>query len=507
MTVEQSTDASFGATLTWKSIDWPKVEQNVRRLQMRIAKAVKEGRHRRAQALQWLLTHSQSAKLLAVRRVTTNAGAKTPGVDNQRWRTDQQKLHAALNLKRHGYRALPLRRHYIPKKNGKLRALSIPTLGDRAMQALHALALAPIMETLGDKNSYGFREGRRCADAVEQAHTLLARKCSPAWILEGDIKACFDEIGHTWLLQHVPMDKQILKQWLKAGYWEKGRLFPTTAGTPQGGIISPILANLALDGLEQAAKQVARPGEKVNFVRYADDFIVTGANRELLEQKVKPALTAFLASRGLRLSEQKTVLTHIQRGFNFLGHTVRKYGDKLLTKPSKSNFQGLLGKVKECIQSSLAIRPEELIGKLNPILRGWANYYQYASAKRTFDRVDNKVFRILWRWTKRRHPEKSAKWRKDRYFSAAGNWVFATRLRLANGEEQLSKVYQVASTPINRYLKVRGDANPYDPKDAEYFQKRRCFAWRMRGHGPPRRSALKSTRTGPTAAPTRSTRG
>ncbi len=166
---------------------------------------------------------------------------------------------------------------------------------------------------------------------------------------------------------------------------------------------------------------------------------MTGANRELLEQKVKPALTAFLASRGLRLSEQKTVLTHIQKGFNFLGHTVRKYGDKLLTKPSKSNFQGLLGKVKGCIQSSLAIRPEELIGKLNPILRGWANYYQYASAKRTFDRVDNKVFRILWRWTKRRHPEKSAKWRKDRYFSAAGNWVFATSLRLANGEEQLSR--------------------------------------------------------------------
>ena len=507
MTVEQSTDASFDRALTWKSIDWPKVEQKVRRLQMRIAKAVKEGRHRRAQALQWLLTHSQSAKWLAVRRVTTNAGAKTPGVDNQRWRTDKQKLHAALNLKRHGYRALPLRRHYIPKKNGKLRPLSIPTLRDRAMQALHALALAPIMETLGDKNSYGFREGRWCADAVEQAHTLLARKCSPAWVLEGDIKACFDEIGHTWLLQHVPMDKQILKQWLKAGYWEKGRLFPTTAGTPQGGIISPILANLALDGLEQAVKQAARSGDKVNLVRYADDFIVTGATRELLEQKVKPALTAFLASRGLRLSEQKTVLTHIQRGFNFLGHTVRKYGDKLLTKPSKSNFQGLLGKVKECIQSSLGIQTEALIRKLNPILRGWANYYQYTSAKRTFNRVDHEVFRTLWRWTKRRHPEKSARWRRRKYFSAAENWTFATRLHLADGTEQTFKVLQVANTPVNRYLKVRGDANPYDPKDTEYFQQRRCFAWRIRDtvrRGP---AKLKSALTGPTAVPLRSARG
>ncbi len=300
MTVEQSTDASFNTPLTWESIDWSKVEQNVRRLQMRIAKAIKTGRNRSVKALQWMLTHSRSARLLAVRRVTTNAGAKTPGVDNERWRTDKQKLHQALNLKRHGYKALPLRRHYIPKKNGKMRPLSIPTMRDRAMQALHALALAPIMETLGDKNSYGFREGRRCADALQQCHSLLAKGYAPAWVLEGAIKACFDEISHNWILQHVPMDKQILKQWLKAGYLEKGRLFPTTAGTPQGGIVSPILANLTLDGLEQAIKRVAKRGDKVNFVRYADDFIVTGATREILEQKVKPALTDFLTPRGLR---------------------------------------------------------------------------------------------------------------------------------------------------------------------------------------------------------------
>ena len=500
MTVEQSTDASFNEPLTWKAIDWPTVEQNVRRLQLRIAKATKEGRRRNAKALQWMLTHSRSAKLLAVRRVTTNAGAKTPGVDNQRWRTDKQKLHGALNLKRHGYKALPLRRHYIPKKNGKMRPLSIPTLHDRSMQALHALALVPIAETLGDKNSYGFREGRRCADALEQCHTLLSRKCSPTWVLEGDIKACFDEIGHDWLLHHVPMDGQILEQWLKAGYIEKSRLFPTHAGTPQGGIISPLLANLTLDGLEQAVQQVAQKGDKVHFVRYADDFIVTGATRDILEQKVKPALTAFLTPRGLRLSEQKTVITSIQEGYNFLGHTVRKYGDKLLTKPSKSSVQALRGRVKECIQSSLAIQAEVLIQRLNPVLRGWANYYQHSSAKRTFSKVDREVYQALWRWTKRRHPEKSAHWRRRKYFSAAGNWNFALRLRQANREERIVKVYQAARTPVTRYVKVRGDANPYAPKDTEYFRKRRCFAWRIRGkvrNGP---TNPKTALNGPAAA-------
>jgi RNA-directed DNA polymerase len=287
---------------------------------MRIAKATQAGHHRKAQALQWLLTHSRSAKLLAVHRVTTNRGAKTPGVDNVIWRTDKQKLQAAFNLKRHGYRPRPLRRHYIPKPNGKLRPLSIPTLHDRARQALYALALAPIAETLADRNSYGFREGRRCADALVQCHIILSQPVSAPWVLEGDIRACFDEISHEWLLTHVPTDKRMLRAWLKAGYWEKGKLFPTRNGTPQGDLISPLLANLALDGMEQAVQAATAKDDKVNFVRYADDFVVTGATRELLEQKVKPALTAFLQERGLRLSEQKTVITHIQAGFDFLGH-------------------------------------------------------------------------------------------------------------------------------------------------------------------------------------------
>ncbi len=487
MTVAPATDASLATpSLTWNAIDWPRVQQEVRRLQMRTAKAILAGQHRKAQALQWVLTHSRSAKLLAVRRVTTNRGATTPGVDNVIWRTDKQKLQAAFNLKPHGYRPLPLRRVYIPKPNGKLRPLSIPTLHDRAMQALYALALAPIAETLADRYSYGFREGRRCADALEQCFTILSRKDAAPWILEGDIRACFDEIDHQWLLKHVPMDKRMLRLWLKAGYWEKGQLFPTRVGTPQGGLISPLLANLVLDGMERASQTTPKRGSKINFVRYADDFVVTGATRELLEQKVKPALTAFLKERGLELSEQKTVITHIQEGFDFLGHTLRKYGEKLLITPAKSKVKRLRQKISQVIQSALGCTQEKLLRQLNPLLRGWANYYRNGAARRTFDKLDYYVFRKLWRWISRRHPNKSRAWKKRKYFSAAKDqWVFSVRLATEQGQSRVLKLYRLASTRIERHIKVRGAANPYDPAYTDYFAKRRCFAWRIRGSGHP----------------------
>ena len=485
MTVERSTDASSTPPpLTWKTIDWPRVRQEVRRLQMRIAKATQAGQGRKAQALQWVLTHSRSAKLLAVHRVTTNRGAKTPGVDNIVWRTDRQKLQAAFNLKRHGYRPRPLRRHYIPKPNGKLRPLSIPTLHDRAMQALYALALAPIAETLANRNSYGFREGRCCADALEQCFKVLARKTSAPWVLEGDIRACFDEISHEWLLAHVPMDKRMLHAWLKAGYWEKDQLFPTTAGTPQGGLISPLLANFALDGMEQAVQAGTKANDKVHFVRYADDFVVTGATRELLEQKAKPALTAFLHPRGLELSEQKTVITSLQTGFDFLGHTLRKHGDKLLITPAKRKVQILRDKIRRLMQAALGLTPEALLRQLNPLLRGWANYYRNGAAKATFGKLDHYVWRKLWRWMSRRHPKKSSAWLRRKYLSAAGDkgW-FSVRTHPKKGRSRLLTLYRMASTTIERHIKVRGTANPYDPRYTQYFAQRRCFAWRIRGTG------------------------
>jgi RNA-directed DNA polymerase len=481
MTARPGADASFNQPKDWKSIHWMGLQQQVRRLQVRIAKAIKNGNRGKASALQWLLTHSRAAKLLAVRRVTTNRGAKTPGVDNVIWRTSKQKFQAADNLQRHGYRPKPLRRVYILKKNGKLRPLSIPTMHDRAMQALYALALLPVAETWADPHSYGFREERSCADALQHVFLVLATKRSPQWVLEGDIRACFDEISHEWLLQHVPMDRQVLRQWLQAGYWEKAQLFPTRKGTPQGGIISPLLANLVLDGMQKAVAEAAsHKVDQVSFVRYADDFIVTGASKELLEQKVKPALTAFLAARGLELSEQKTVITHIQKGFNFLGHTVRKFGDKLLTTPAKSNVKALRDKIRLCIQSALGLSQEALLLKLNPLIRGWANYYRHGTSKRTFDRLDFQIHWHLWRWAKRRHPHKSAAWKRRKYFSAAKPGHFSVRLSQGKNQGQVLWLYTAASTRIQRHIKIRGAANPYDPDYFRYFEMRRRTGRRWR---------------------------
>jgi RNA-directed DNA polymerase len=221
---------------TWSDIIWTEVKCQVRRLQTRIVKAIQEGRYNKAKALQWLLTHSFSGKVLAIKRVTENKGSHTPGVDKVTWKTPAAKTKAIASLKRRGYTALPLRRVLIPKKNGKTRPLGIPVMKCRAMQALHLLALEPIAETTADLNSYGFRPERSTADASQQCFNVLARKTCAEWVLEADIKGCFDNISHDWMMNNILTDNVILKKWLKAGYLYQNELFPTHAGTPQGGI-------------------------------------------------------------------------------------------------------------------------------------------------------------------------------------------------------------------------------------------------------------------------------
>jgi RNA-directed DNA polymerase len=319
----------------WRNIDWKQAWIEVKRLQIRIAKAVKEEDYGRVKSLQWTLTHSFYAKALAVKRVTSNKGKNTPGIDGILWKTAKAKMQAIYNLHQHGYKAQPLKRIYIPKKNGKKRPLSIPTIFDRAMQALYKLALSPIAETTADRNSYGFREFRSCADAIAAAFNALAKPNSATWVLEADITGCYDNISGSWIMENIPMERRILSQWLNAGYVENNFTYPTRKGVPQGGIISPVLANMTLDGLEKIVMQSVPYRSRVNFVRYADDFIITGKSRTILEKYVIPVVKQFLEKRGLELSENKTKITHIKQGFTFLGQTFRKHGKVLRITPEE----------------------------------------------------------------------------------------------------------------------------------------------------------------------------
>ena len=464
--------------VTWDGISWADVQRQVRRLQARIVKATQVGRHNKVKALQWLLTHSFSGKALAVKRVTENRGKNTPGVDKAIWNTLGAKTNAIESMKRRGYSPLPLRRVLIPKKNGKTRPLGIPTMKDRAMQALHLLALEPVAETTADLNSYGFRPERSTADAGEQCFICLAKKTQAQWVLEADIKGCFDNISHDWMIANVPTDKTVLKKWLKAGFVYQNELFPTEAGTPQGGIISPVLANMSLDGLAarlaEKFPQATQAGLRMHMVRYADDFIITGNSKEWLEREVKPAVVEFLAERGLALSPEKTRVTHIKDGFDFLGWNIRKYNGKLLMKPSKANVKAHLDKIREVIKANKTAKQANLIRLLNPVLRGWANYHSHVVAKKTFARIDANVWSMLWQWATRRHPNKGARWVKERYFKTRGarNWVFAATEEKEDGKQREFILLKETDTPIQRHIKIKSDANPHDPEWEEYFESR-----------------------------------
>lgn len=477
--------ASPGIATCWEEIDWQKARAYVKKLQMRIVKAQKEGHYSKVKSLQWLLTHSFYAKALAVKRVTSNSGKRTSGVDHELWLTPQAKFIAISKLNRRGYRPQPLRRHYIPKKNGKMRPLSIPTMTDRAMQTLYKFSLEPIAETYADPNSYGFRIGRSTHDAIEQCFTDLNKGKSPKWILEGDIKGCFDHISHQWLLENIPMDTQILEKWLKCGYVETQKLFPTDEGTPQGGTISPTLMNMTLDGLERLLHDRLPTRKKVNgkthcnkmnFVRYADDFIITGESPEFLREKVLPIVREFLTERGLQLSEEKTVITHIGEGFDFLGKNIRKYNGKLLIRPCKSAVKSFLGKVRDIIKSSKSIKQEILIRRLNPVIRGWVNNQRYVVSSKVFSTVDYEIYKCLWQWAKRRHKKKSRKWIARKYWHDIDSrqWTFSVPYENqgTEGKPLYCKLEYATDTKIIRFKKIVAEANPFDEYWTDYFEER-----------------------------------
>ncbi|MCC8461960.1 MAG: group II intron reverse transcriptase/maturase [Rickettsia endosymbiont of Ecitomorpha arachnoides] len=466
-----------GAPLTsanWQSINWQAHEKLVFRLQMRIAKAMREKKYNKVEILQRLLTRSYSAKCLAVRKVTNNKGAKTPGIDGEIWVSDKQKAEAVSTLRHNGYKPLPVRCIYISKSNGKKRPLGIMTIKDRAMQALSLFALEPISEFQADPNSYGFRSYRSCADAIKQCFNVLARKGSAQWILEGDIKSCFNKISHKWLEDNILMDTNLLKKWLKAGYMEKNTLLQTQEGSIQGAILSPCLALMTLSGLEAAVKDGVKPSDKVNVIAYADDFVITGNSKELLENHIKPKVEAFLQQRGLSLSEEKTKITHIQQGFDFLGFYIKKYNAKLLIKPAKKNVKNFLTEIRNTIKNNPTAKTENLIYLLNPKIRGWANYFRHVVSKSTFSKVDYCIFKAIFNWAIRRHPNKNKYWVKGKYFRSTGlrNWIFSAKIGTSEVKNRFVDLFKASTVKIKWHIKIQAAANPFDPVFLDYLVKR-----------------------------------
>jgi RNA-directed DNA polymerase len=491
-------DIGAPAPLTaWAEIDWQRVRRRVKNLRQRIYRATENGQWKKVRNLTKLMLRSHSNLLLSVRHVTQeSAGRKTAGIDGQTALTPPQRVQLVKELADHRlWQAQPAKRIYIPKAKGKLRPLSIPTVKNRVAQAIVKNALEPSWEARFEAHSYGFRPGRSCHDAIEQCHARLrtGKNCpNDRWLLDGDLRSAFDNLHHEFILSRLgPIPgRELVKQWLKAGYVEAEVLNPTSRGAAQGAVISPLLLNVALDGMERLLDQYPKVKEytihskgrtwtsrvkakKYGFSRYADDLLVTAQTRDDIEA-IKPVLADWLRVRGLTLSEEKTQIVPIEHGVNFLGFHIRHFGGRCLTVPQKEKVLNFLREVRAWLKTHPTVKSEAVISHLNPVLRGWANYYKHSASKRVFSYVDDQVWKALWHWSLRRHPNKGKRWVAQKYFlPESTGWTFRAAVKGRSGQPKVITLHKLRSVPIERHVKIKGTASPDDPTLGPYWQDRR----------------------------------
>jgi len=472
--------------LDWLSIDWRQVTDDVRRLRQRIFTATQVGDLKKVRNLQKLMLRSRANTLLSVRRVTEiNAGRATAGVDGTVVVLAQDKADLA-DWAQHdhtGWTPMPVKRVFIPKPGtSKRRGLGVPVIADRCLQAQTLGALEPEWEARFEAKSYGFRPGRGCHDAIGAIYaTLNGPNPQRVWVLDADLTAAFDRIDHHRLLASLGTfpARDRVQQWLTAGVIEHGLFTPTQEGTPQGGVISPALFNVALHGMEQAAgvrylatgrdAGSAREGSPV-LVRFADDFVVMCRSREQAEQ-VKTRLAAWLAPRGLAFNEDKTRIVNAETGFDFLGFNVRRYHGKLLIKPSLAAIRRIRERLRTEFRALRGSNAGAVLRKINPIVRGWSAYYRTVVSSEIFTQLDNYVWALAYKWAKHSHPNKPKHWIVNKYFgrfNKARNdrWVFGDR-------DSGAYLLKFAWTKIIRHQLVKGAASPDDPTLGTYWADRR----------------------------------